>query len=105
MINGEGQGKERKAPPVFPAIDEEIKRRGSVRRFVAEAGIHEQTYYAMQSGKTQPTLNTIYQILRYTGLTFDDAFGDNKNAVQRVQDAERRRTHDVRISNSSRHAY
>lgn len=78
MLNGEGQGKERKAPPKFPEIDAAIKRRGSVRQFVKEVGIHEQTYYAIQSGRATPTLGTIFAILRYTGLDFDTAFAENK---------------------------
>lgn len=78
MFNGEGQGKERKAPPKFQEIDAAIKRRGSVKKFVKEVGIHEQTYYAIQSGRTTPTLGTIFAVLKYTGLDFDTAFGNYK---------------------------
>lgn len=80
MFNGEGQGKERKAPPRFPAIDEAIKQRGTIKKFIRTAGIHEQTYYAIQSGKTAPTLGTVFAILRYTELDFETAFAENKKS-------------------------
>ena len=74
MYNGEGYGRERKSAPRFPAIDEAIKSKGSVKQFILQAGLHEITYYKMQSGDTNPTLSTIYAILQYTGLTFEAAF-------------------------------
>ena len=90
MYNGIGQGRERNTPPRFPKIDEAIKARGSVIKFSIISGIHIQTYYKMQSGASSPNISTIYAILQYTGLTFEQAFGDNKNADRRVQDADRR---------------
>lgn len=67
---------ERKTPPRFPKVDEVIKAKGSIKQFIRESGLHEMTYYAMQSGRTQPTLGTIYAVLKYTGLSFDEAFGN-----------------------------
>lgn len=43
--------------------------------FIREAEIHQMTYYAMQAGRTTPTLGLIYKVLDYTGLSFDQAFG------------------------------
>jgi len=76
MYKGVGQGKERKMPPRFPKIDDAIKERGSVNKFSLLSGVHIQTYYKMQGGNSTPTLSTIYAILRYTGLTFEEAFGE-----------------------------
>ena len=69
---------QRKTPPRFPAVDAAIKSQGSVRQFARESGIHLMTYYAMQSGRSAPTLGTIYAIMHYTGLSFDEAFGEEK---------------------------
>ena len=80
----------RKTPPRFQAVDDAIKSRGTVADFIRMTGLHEMTYYAMQSGRTTPTLGTIYAVLNYTGMTFEQAFGEIKNAAPRVQDAERR---------------
>ena len=66
----------RKNPPRFPNVDAAIKAKGTVARFVRESGIHLMTYYAMQAARTQPTLGTIYAVLKYTGLSFDEAFGE-----------------------------
>jgi DNA-binding XRE family transcriptional regulator len=66
---------QRKTPPRYPVVDEAIKERGSVAAFVREADVNQQTYYAMQSGRTMPTLSLVYKVLDYTGLTFDQAFG------------------------------
>ena len=68
----------RKAPPRFPTVDAAIKSQGSVRQFARESGIHLMTYYAMQSGRSVPTLGTIYAVMNYTGLSFDEAFGEEK---------------------------
>lgn len=46
--------------------------------FVRFSGIHQMTYYAMQSGRTTPTLGLIYNVLLYTGLSFDEAFVEAK---------------------------
>lgn len=81
----------RKTPPRFPAVDQAIKERGTVAAFLRATGVSMPTYYKMQAGKTQPTLGTIYAVLKYTGLSFDQAFGETtKNAGQRGQDADRR---------------
>lgn len=66
---------QRKTPPRFPAVDAAIKEKGSVMDFICEAEIHQMTYYAMQAGRTTPTLSLVYKVLDYTGLTFDQAFG------------------------------
>lgn len=71
-------GRPRKAPPRFPEVEEAIKAKGTVKQFAIKAGLHEQTYYAMQAGNAQPTLNTIIRVLEYTGLDFDTAFAGNK---------------------------
>ena len=73
---------QRKTPPRFPAVDEAIKERGSVMDFIRYSEIHQMTYYAMQAGRTTPTLGLIYSILSYTGLTFDQAFGEGKENAQ-----------------------
>ena len=66
----------RKTPPRFPEVDAAIKAKGTVAQFVRDSGLHEMTYYAMQAGRTTPTLGTIYAVLKYTGLSFDEAFGN-----------------------------
>ena len=72
----------RKTPPRFPAVDAAIKAKGSVSQFIRESGLHQMTYYAMQSGRSQPTLGTIYAVMSYTGLSFDEAFAvSEKNAA------------------------
>ena len=64
----------RKTPPRFPAVDQAIKERGTVKQFLESTGVKMVTYYAMQSGRTTPTLGLIYKVLDYTGLSFDAAF-------------------------------
>ena len=66
----------RKNPPRFPAVDAAIKAKGSVAQFVRASGMHEMTYYAMQAGRTTPTLGTIYAVLNYTNMSFEEAFGE-----------------------------
>lgn len=73
---------QRKTPPRFPAVDEAVKAKGSVMDFVRFGEIHQMTYYAMQAGRTTPTLGLIYKVLDYTGLTFDQAFGEGKENAQ-----------------------
>ena len=68
----------RKNPPRFPAVDEAIKAKGSVMDFIRASGLHCQTYYAMQAGRAQPTLGTIYAVMNYTGLDFETAFGEEQ---------------------------
>lgn len=68
----------RKNPPRFQKVDDAIKAKGSVMDFIRASGIHEMTYYAMQAGRTQPTLGTIYAVMNYTGLDFDTAFGEGQ---------------------------
>ena len=68
----------RKSQPRFQAVDDAIKSKGSVMDFVRYSGIHQMTYYAMQSGRTMPTLGLIYSVLSYTGLSFDEAFLPSK---------------------------
>ena len=69
---------QRKTHPRFQAVDDAIKEKGSVMDFVRHSGIHQMTYYAMQSGRTTPTLGLIYSVLNYTGLSFDEAFSEAK---------------------------
>lgn len=73
---------QRKNPPRFPAIDEAIKAKGSVMDFIRVSEIHQMTYYAMQAGRTTPTLGLIYKVLDYTGLSFDQAFGKETGNAQ-----------------------
>ncbi len=68
----------RKTPPRFPAVDQAIKERGTVKQFLESAGVKMVTYYAMQSGRTTPTLGLIYKVLNYTHLTFEQAFMEEK---------------------------
>lgn len=65
----------RKTPPRFPAVDDAVKARGNVKAFCGTTEVSESAYYAMQCGRTQPTLGLIYQVMQYTGLSFDEAFG------------------------------
>ena len=66
----------RKNPPKYPRIDEVIKEKGTVAQFCRESGTYIMTYYALQAGRSVPTLETVYKILRYTGLSFEEAFGE-----------------------------
>ena len=66
---------QRKNPPKYPRIDEVIKGKGTVAQFCRESGVYNMTYYALQAGRSVPTIETVYKILRYTGLTFEEAFG------------------------------
>lgn len=68
----------RKIPPRFPAVDQAIKERGTVSKFLRTADVKMPTYYGMQSGRTTPTLGLIYKVLDYTGLDFDTAFREGK---------------------------
>lgn len=68
----------RKTPPRFPAVEDAVKARGNVRAFCDATEYSESTYYAMQSGRTTPTLGLIYAVMRYTGLSFDEAFGEER---------------------------
>ena len=72
----------RKTPPRFPVVDQAIKELGTVKEFLEFTGIKTPTYYKMQAGKTTPTLGLIYKILDYTGLTFEDAFMEDRNNAQ-----------------------
>lgn len=65
----------RKTPPKYPRIDEVIKEMGTVAQFCRESGVYVMTYYALQAGRSVPTLETVYKILHYTGLSFEEAFG------------------------------
>lgn len=73
----------RKTPPKFPVVDAAIKEKGNVMDFIRFSGFHQNTYYKMQDGTTQPTLGLIYKVLQYTGLTFDEAFmASTKNSCE-----------------------
>ena len=67
-------GRKRKYPPRFPAVDRAIQEMGGVREFCEDRFFSCVTYYAMQSGKHEPALPVIMEILDYTGLTFEEAF-------------------------------
>ncbi|MBO7669058.1 MAG: hypothetical protein J6S60_00580 [Oscillospiraceae bacterium] len=67
-----------RTPRRFPVLDEAIKSRGTVRRFVEQSGIGEQTYYKMQDGTNDPTYYTVVKCLQYTGLTFEQAFQEKE---------------------------
>ena len=75
-------GRSRQIKPWFPAVDAAIKQKGTVKQFIEQTGVNVQTYYAMQARRTTPTLGLIYKILRYTGLTFEEAFGSGGNNAQ-----------------------
>lgn len=77
---------------MYPRIDEEIKARGTVAQFLRTADINIQTYYAMQKGRTTPSLGIVYKILRYTGMTFEEAFGSEllEHGAPAAQDREGR---------------
>ena len=68
----------RKSEPMYPAVDEAIKAKGSVMQFVRWASIGMVTYYHMQDGSSQPTKFVIDRILDYTGLTYEEAFRAKK---------------------------
>ena len=67
-------GRPRKTPPAYPAIDEAIKAKGGVKKFCEERYFSTTAYYQMQSGRTMPLLDTIMELLDFTGLTFEQAF-------------------------------
>ncbi len=67
-------GRHRKNPPRFPLVDEVIMRMGGVLKFCQERYFTTGTYYSMQSGRHEPALPVILEILNYTGLTFEEAF-------------------------------
>ena len=71
-------GVQRAAPPRFSAVDDAIKAKGSVMDFVRMSGVNQQTYHARQAARSTPTLGLICKVLRYTGLSFDEAFGDGR---------------------------
>lgn len=71
-------GVHRNSPPRFSAVDDAIKAKGSVMDFVRISGVNQQTYYAMQAGRSSPTLGLICKVLRYTGLSFDEAFWEGR---------------------------
>ena len=73
----------RKYSPRFPAVDAAVKARGTVAEFSRLADVNQQTYYAMQAGRTTPTLGLIYKVLIYTGLSFVEAFGKGEQDAQR----------------------
>ena len=68
-------GVARKTPPRFPQVDKAVKARGGVKVFCVCTDYTQSAYYKMQSGATQPTLGLIYAVMRFTGLSFDEAFG------------------------------
>jgi len=62
----------------FPLIDKAIRARGSVKDFTDWAGLHQQTYYRLQSIKSNPTKFVIDKVLDYTGLTYEEAFREKE---------------------------
>ena len=71
-------GRHRKNPPRFPAIEQAIKDKGGVLKFCEERWIPRVSYYALQSGRHEPMLPFVMEILDYTGLTFEEAFLNRK---------------------------
>lgn len=66
----------RKDPCKYPKADAAIKECGSVRAFTEWAGIHEMTYYRLQSDVGNPTKHVIDKVLEYTGKSYEELFGE-----------------------------
>ena len=49
----------------FSSFEDAVKARGNVKAFCGETAFSESTYYAMQCGRTQPTLGLMGRILRH----------------------------------------
>lgn len=75
-------GVRRKTPAKYPSVDSAIKAKGSVMDFIRISGVNQQTYYAMQAGRTIPTLGLILKVLDYTGMDFDTAFREGRINAQ-----------------------
>ena len=67
-----------KKPRRYPKLDAAIKAKGSARAFCRWAKISEQCYLQIQSGLHLPNYFTIIKCLEYTGLTFEEAFQEQK---------------------------
>ena len=80
-------GRPRKNPPKFPAIDRAILDRGGVVKFCTERYYSCSSYYLIQQGRRSPSLPLILDLLDYTGLTFDEAFLDKpKGPAQELRE-------------------
>lgn len=65
---------ERKRPLRYPVVDEAVKAHGGIRQFSLTTGVAIPTYYCFQQGRCDPQKFTIDAILRFTGLTYEEAF-------------------------------
>lgn len=74
-LDGVRPGRPRELKWRFPQIDEAIQRIGSIERFFEKSGICRSTYYNLQHGISEPNRRTIDAICKYTGLTYEEAFG------------------------------
>ena len=64
----------RKTPLHYPVVDAAVKAHGGIRQFSRTTGVAIPTYYSFQQGKCDPQKFTIDAILRFTGLTYEEAF-------------------------------
>lgn len=69
-------GKKVRTLPIYPRLDMRIHHIGTVKKFQAETGITQSAYHKLQTGVSDPKKSTIDTILRYTGLTYEQAFGE-----------------------------
>lgn len=70
-------GRKRKEPPRFPNLHAAMLEKG-VNRCVDETGLCASSYHQLQSGRCDPRKSTIDILLDYTGLTYEEAFGDEQ---------------------------
>lgn len=71
-------GKKRRRMPRYPLIDMMVHHKGTLTEFTDRTGISYATYKGIQSGKHEPTKPGIDAILRYTGLTYEQAFEEGR---------------------------
>lgn len=70
-------GRKRKTPPRFPNLHAAMLEKG-INRCAELTGVNASTYQSLQSGRSDPRKETIDALLVYTGLTYEEAFGDEQ---------------------------
>ena len=62
---------------IYPGLKLWMQRNGwNTCRIAQEAGVHYNTLYQNMRGNTEMKMYTIRRILKSTGLTFEQAFGE-----------------------------
>ena len=67
-----------KTPPRYPVLDRAVLERGGVLQMYRRIGVHPNTYYYAQRGEHEPTKAVIDLLLEYTGMTYEEAFANEK---------------------------